>query len=252
MSDEIKQPHTRVPYSMTTSIVVNGLQMFVYMTIVFYVIGDYKALSAAPSPLLVVYYNAVQNKHATNFLVFMVAFIIFLCLFNIFTSVSRLVWSFATDKGLPFSKPFAQIHPKLGVPVNALLLVGVICALLALIPLFSSVAFYALVSLPMISLYMSYFVPILFIMIRKLQGRHPPYGPFKLGRWGIPLNLVALVYILFILSFVALPPFNPVTGSNMNYAGPLVLGVIAFAVGDWFVSARHRFKVPVPPSLRGE
>ena len=81
-------------------------------------------------------------------------------------------------------------------------------------------------------------------MIRKLQGRHPQYGPFKLGHWGIPINLVALLYILFVLSFLAIPPYKPVTKTNMNYAGPMVLAVILVALTDWFTSGRHRFQVP--------
>jgi hypothetical protein len=89
-------------------------------------------------------------------------------------------------------------------------------------------------------------------MIRKLQGRHPQYGPFKLGRWGIPINLFACVYIDYMLSFVALPTVIPVTAVNMNYAGPLVLGVMIIAVADWIFRGRHRFEVPVPRALAGE
>jgi choline transport protein len=121
--------------------------------------------------------------------------------------------------------------------------------LLAIINIGSTTAFNALISLPLIALYISYFIPILFILIRKLQGKHPQYGPFKLGHWGIPINLFAIVYILFVLSLVALPTIKPVTGLNMNYAGPLVLAVILAALGDWFISGRHRFEVPVPRAV---
>jgi hypothetical protein len=120
---------------------------------------------------------------------------------------------------------------------------------LAIIPIGSSVAFYALISLGLVSFYISYFIPILFILIRKLQGRHPQYSLFRLGRWGVPINLYALIHILFILSFVVLPPARPVTGTTMNYAGPLALAVIAIALMDWVISGRHRFKVPVPPAI---
>ena len=89
-------------------------------------------------------------------------------------------------------------------------------------------------------------------MIRKLQGRHPQYGPIRLGRWGIPINLYALVHILFVLSFAALPPSRPVTAATMNYAGPMVLAVIALALIDWFISGHRRFKVPVPRYVVGE
>jgi choline transport protein len=109
-----------------------------------------------------------------------------------------------------------------------------------------------LVSLPLIALYISYFIPTLFILIRKLQGRHPQYGPFKLGRWGIPINLFAVVYLLFVLCFIALPTILPVTADNMNYAGPLVLAVIILALSDWVISGRRRFDVPVSPALASE
>jgi len=57
------------------------------------------------------------------------------------------------------------------------------------------------------------------------------------------------VYILFVLSFVALPVIKPVTAANMNYAGPLVLAVIVVALTDWCITGRKRFQVPVPRAL---
>ena len=165
-------------------------------------------------------------------------------LLNIFASVSRLVWAFARDKGLPFSNFFSYVHPKLQIPLPALFLVGFICSLLALVNIGSSVAFAALVSLPTTSLYISYFVPILLLLLRKLAGKHPQYGPWKLGRWGIPINTFCLAYILFVLIWIPFPPVYPVTAENMNYAGPLVLALIAFALLDWFTTGKTRFKVP--------
>jgi choline transport protein len=137
-----------------------------------------------------------------------------------------------------------QVHPTLRIPINALGLVGVICCLLALINIPSATAFNALISLPTIALYISYGIPILFIVIRKLQGRHPTYGPFKLGRWGLPINLFSLVYIVYILMFLAFPTVLPVDASTINYAGPLVGAVICISIGDWFISGKKRFRVP--------
>lgn len=137
----------------------------------------------------------------------------------------------------------------MGIPLNALLLIGTVNILLAIIPIGSTVAFYALVSLALISLNISYFIPILFILIQKLQGRQLQYGPTKLGRWGFLINLYALIHILFIISFTALPPSRPVTGTTMNYAGPLILAVIVLALADWFISGHRRFKVPVPRDI---
>lgn len=210
-------------------------------------IGDINKVSESPTalPIIEVYWEATKSRHGTNILVTMMAFVLFISLFNIFASVSRLTWSFAKDHGLPFSDAFSYLHPTLNVPVNALLLVGVICALLSLINIGSSTAFNALISLPLITLYISYGIPITFILIRKVRGLHTRYGPFQLGRWGIPINTFALVYILFILSFVALPTLRPVVPSNMNYAGPLACAIMLIALGDWFIHGKRRFQVPV-------
>jgi choline transport protein len=102
-----------------------------------------------------------------------------------------------------------------------------------------------LISLPLISLYISYVIPIIFLLFRKLRGQHPVYGPFKLGRWGIPINIFSVLYVFYVLSFIPLPTIMPVTALNMNYAGPLVLAVIVLALGDWFISGRFRFQIPI-------
>ena len=144
-----------------------------FMVCLMFCIGDVEQVTTTPTllPIIEIYYQATKSKHATNLLVFMIAFILFISLFNIFASVSRLTWAFARDKGLPFSDTFSYVHPTLKIPINSLLLVGFVCCLLALINIASSAAFNALISLPTIALYISYFIPIFFLVIRKLQVR---------------------------------------------------------------------------------
>ena len=141
----------------------------------------------------------------------------------------------------------AQVSVQWHMPIRALMLVAVICCLLSVINIGSATAFNALISLPLISLYISYGIPIFFLLIRKLRRRSPQMGPFNLGRWGIPVNTIAVLYILYVLSFVALPTIMPVSATTMNYAGPLVLAVMIIALGDWVISGRNRFKLPEAP-----
>jgi amino acid transporter len=252
--DEVKGARTRVPHSMITAVVLNSIMQFGFVMALMFCIGDVDKVTNSPTglPIIEVLYEATKSKPATNFLLVMIAFVLFVSLFNILASAARLTWAFARDNGLPFSKTFSYVHPTLKIPVNSLLLVGVIMCLLALIYIGSSTAFNALISLPTIALYISYFIPTLFIVIRKLQNRHPKYGPFKLGRWGLPINLFALVYILYMLTFVGFPTVVPVTASNMNYAGPLVVALILLAIGDWFITGKKRFVVPTAPSARDD
>src|SRR5262245_1390940 len=96
---------------MIISTSVNAALMFVFMICLMYTLGDLSEVDTSPTalPIIKIYYQATQSKHATNVLVFMMAFILYISFFNIFASVSRLIWSFATDHGLPFSRFFAKV-----------------------------------------------------------------------------------------------------------------------------------------------
>jgi amino acid transporter len=137
-----------------------------------------------------------------------------------------------------------KIHPKLQVPIPALVLVGLVPCLLSLINLGSAVAFNALIALPMIALYISYLIPIVLLTLRQLAGKHPAYGPWRLGRWSIPIKLFSICYLVFVIIFLPFPTVRPVTKLTMNYAGPMILGVIILALVDWFTTGWKRFNVP--------
>jgi choline transport protein len=127
------------------------------------------------------------------------------------------------------------------------MLVTFIVMLLNLINLGSTTAFFAILSLNTLALYISYIIPILFFIMAKLRHDPIPYGPFRLGRFGLPINIFALVYAIFIAIFLPFPPFVPVNSTTMNYGGPVMGFVIIFAILDWFVNGRKRFQVPVDP-----
>ncbi|KAI4939916.1 uncharacterized protein J4E92_001203 [Alternaria infectoria] len=248
MSDEVKQAHTRVPRSIVFSVAMNGLMQLLYMITVLFTIGDVHRASASPLPIIEVYYQATGSKAATNLFMFMLVYIIFVSFFNIFASVSRLIWAFSKDEGLPFSHTFARVHPDLRVPVNALCLSGFCVCILALINIASSTAFNALISLPAMGLYLSYFLHILFLFWRRTISARPvpiPWGPFKLGAVGAYINAGALCYIVFTFVWMPLPTILPVDRFNMNYAGPILGAIVLGAAVDWSWKGRKRFQVPV-------
>jgi choline transport protein len=137
------------------------------------------------------------------------------------------------------------VHPTLKFPLNALALVGVFQFLIAIIYIGSATAFNAIISMTALALYISYFFPIFFFLLKRLSNDPPKFGPFTLGKLGVPLNIFALSYIIFIIIWMPFPPLLPATGNNMNYAGPLVGAIILFGLMDWCFTGRKRFKVPV-------
>jgi hypothetical protein len=142
-----------------------------------------------------------------------------------------------------------QVHPTLKLPLNALGLVSVMSFIISIFYVISTTALFAIVSLAAISIAFSYVPPILFVTVQKLRGNPPQYGPFKLGRYGILVNIFALCYLVFIIIWMPFPTLLPVTAKNMNYAGPLLGVIVIGAVLDWIISGRKRFKAPVAPMM---
>jgi amino acid transporter len=40
-------------------------------------------------------------------------------------------------------------------------------------------------------------------------------GPFTLGRWGTPINIISVMWVIFISTVLFFPPTKPVTAANM-------------------------------------
>jgi len=235
---------------------------------ILYCIGDINTVTNSDTglPLIDVYYLATGSKAAATVFIVAIAVVIFVALFNVFASVSRLTWAFARDHGLPFSRTFAkvslsaialpshahnaahQIHPKFKMPLNALCLISVIAFFLSLIYIGSSTAFNAIIALTGIALHISYLCPILFFMLKKMKGE-VKMGPWSMGRWGIPVNIFSLVYLIFVIIWMPFPTELPVKGTNMNYAGPVFLAILIGALADWMISGHKRFQVPASPEL---
>lgn len=83
--------------------------LIVFATTLLFYLGPLEDVVSTPLPILWVLYGATGSKPAANALVALMAVIVFFAAFNIFASVSRLVWVFAKDNGLPFSRLFAHV-----------------------------------------------------------------------------------------------------------------------------------------------
>jgi choline transport protein len=137
------------------------------------------------------------------------------------------------------------VHPTFKVPLNALFLICFINFLLSLINIGSSVAYNAVISLCTLGIMLSYILPISFFLMKKLNGSTIEYGPFSLGRWGIPVNLFALFFATFEVIWTPWPPVPEITAQTMNYAGPILIAIVILAVADWTFGGRKRFDVPI-------
>lgn len=131
------------------------------------------------------------------------------------------------------------------IPVRAIILVTVTACLLGLVNIGSSTAFNALTSLALIGHYTSYVLPISLLVFRRFGKKEIPWGPWTLGRWGLPINLISIAYSALLIVFMVFPPYQPVNAENMNYASLIFGAAILFSTVLWFVYGRKIYSGPV-------
>lgn len=62
-----------------------------------------------------------------------------------------------------------------------------------------------------------------------------------MGRWGVPINIFALIYTAYVMVFLVFPAYLPVEGNNFNYALPIFAFVFFVALGLWFGWAKNNW-----------
>lgn len=79
----------------------------------------------------------------------------------------------------------------------------------------SQTAFNAFNSLGTVSILFSYTITLACLIRRRLSGVPLPERRWSLGRWGLPINVVALSLTTPMLFFYGWPLYFPVTVENM-------------------------------------
>jgi amino acid transporter len=168
------------------------------------------------------------------------------------TSASRMCYAFSRDGAIPGWKLWSKVNDR-HMPVNAVLFMSVCAGILTVPAIFGTsagipVAFFAVVSIAVIGLYIAYVIP---IYLRWRMGSRFEAGPWNNGskyKWMNPIAVVwvIIITVIFILPTVpaGVPGNKDFSWSSVNYA-PLVTGGVILAVGLWWlISARHTFTGP--------
>jgi urea carboxylase system permease len=127
------------------------------------------------------------------------------------TSATRMLFSMARDRALPFSSTLARVSPRTGQPAAPALVVGVLSASIVLIAFASPEAWLAIGTTCIVMLYLAYSMVTGPQLLRRLRGPLPPATDesgnpvFSLGRWGVPVNAAALLYGLVMTVNLAWP-----------------------------------------------
>jgi amino acid transporter len=196
LAEETKNPRREAPRAVIWAVVGAAIIGAIFLFAVIVAIpGDmskFVADTAAgkyPFPLVTIIESNFPGW-AANLYLFVVFAAIYVCCLAIQTSTIRLAFGMARDGKLPFGRQFNKVHPALHTPVGTCIVVGVLAGL----PLvyYAGAGLIAIGATGMI--YLSYILGNIAILLARLRGWPKESAPFKLGQWGVWVNVLGLVY----------------------------------------------------------
>ncbi|KAF7548700.1 hypothetical protein G7Z17_g6886 [Cylindrodendrum hubeiense] len=243
ISEEMSQPGRRVPQIIIITMMIGLVTCLPLFIALMFFMTDLEAVATSPLPSMELIYQATGSRNVTIFLVSWLLAIYVLALPSQWVSSGRLAWAFSRDNGVPFSKYFAKIDPKLGFPVRTTIASFVFVLLYGLLYLASTTAFNSIVTSAVLFLNITYAVP---QGILLFQGREKSLPPryLKLGWFGYVCNGFSILWIVVLGVLVCMPPSLPVTTATMNYISVVTVGLFSIILLLWFTSGRKNFEGP--------
>ncbi|GAA5908776.1 hypothetical protein JCM6882_008204 [Rhodosporidiobolus microsporus] len=243
LAEDSLRPARDVPIAMIMGCFTAFFTAFTTAIALAYTIQDYDGASSAFVPFLAVLEQATRSKVGATVLGVLAAVCFAITGQACHHAVSRLLWSLGVDRGFPFPATICAVHPRLRVPVNAILISAVPIILVAILYVASAQAYNAILASSIILNYISLAIPTVFLM---LGGRKQlsPGRYFKLGRFGWVANAVLVGWTAFTAAMWLFPTTPSPTASEMNYA-VVVIGIVSvLSLVAWFGYAQRHFQGP--------
>jgi urea carboxylase system permease len=217
LAEETRSPRTQAPKAVLASVIgafVIGAVFLFACLLAIPNLGD--AIKNGFGPANIIDAN-FGNAFSTVFLL-VVSAAIFVCCLSIETSTIRLCFGMSRDDRLPGSPLLCKVHPRLHTPIGSCLAIGI----LSFVPMlqYAGAGIVAIAATGMI--YLSYLIGNVALLRARLRGWPKAKAPFSLGRWGLPLTVLALAWgggmlVNFAWPRAASNPTPNQTGKALNF-----------------------------------
>jgi amino acid transporter len=141
----------------------------------------------------------VLGEHVGTILLCDVVFAITVCLLAVHTATVRILFAMARDNKLPFAHSLARVSASTRLPIVPALLTGGLAILILLGSLRLSSLVDRVIAVSIVWANLAYVLVTAPLLVRRLRGWPGVGGSggkgfFALGRWGVPVNVVAVVW----------------------------------------------------------
>jgi urea carboxylase system permease len=206
-------------------------------------LGD-PALGTTAGGLQLIVLQALGGGVGKVFLVCIVIAVT-VCELAVHTAAIRLMFAMARDNALPAGATLARIHPRFLTPIVPAVVIGVVAVLILVVNIGTPAIFTAVTSVAVIMIYLAYLLVTAPMLVKRLRGEWP--GPdagrggyFSLGRLGLPVNVLAVVWGAGMALNLAWPRAD-VYGEGLRWIAFVFIGaVVAVGLAWYFAKGRHQ------------
>lgn len=218
LAEETREPARVVPKAMWQAVLSLGIIGMLFLVAVTALLGDPLVLAASATPIADVI-TRVLGTVVGKILLVLVVISIFSCGLVILLSGTRLVWAMSRDERFPGWRHLQKVSPTLHTPLNATIFVAVMGQVILAMFSQQTDALFALFSAATLLPAIIYAVCVLMYAIKRRQL--PPSQGFTLGRWEVPVLVLAIAWLAFELAIFR----------DASFAKPWFYVAIMFAVG---------------------
>jgi urea carboxylase system permease len=219
LAEETHDPRRHAPPAILRALAVAGVAGFLVIVLAEMAVPNIHAPQNGTSGLPYIVKAALGGTVGNLFLIDSVIAIT-VCSLAVHAGGIRMIFTMGRDGKLPAASAIARVHGRSKTPLIPSIVIGAVTIGLLILNVGNQRAFFVLTSVAIIMFYIAYLCVTGPLLIARLRGKWPTpqHGPyFSLGRWGLPVNLLAVLFQVGVMVNLAWPRAAVYGGDHWYY-----------------------------------
>ena len=235
VAEETPDASRTIPKAMRLTIYVGGAAaLWVCLGLILAVPDVGAVMSGRDKDPVVTILKTAMGEIGLRIVILIVSVSFVSALFSLQAAASRLLFAYARDEMIIGSERLSHLSPGSHIPAAALVVAGVVPAAISLSALWLRDAIATIISFAAVGIYIAFQMIVVAALVARRRGWRPS-GPFSLGAWGLPVNVVALIYGISAILNMFWPrspqdPWYTNYGVMVTSAGVVALGALYMMV----------------------
>ncbi|MFE9769708.1 APC family permease [Streptomyces sp. NPDC005808] len=195
LGEESLDPSRNAPRAILRAIVASFILGGLILILALMSVSSLKGEQLSTDGLQYVVLN-VLGEDAGKAMLWCVFIAVTVCALAVHTAAIRLAFAMARDTNLPAASRLAKVNPRFQTPVLPAVIIGILALAILVVNIRQPQIFTVVTSIGIIMIYLAYLLVTGPMLVARLRGKWQPAGDgkFSLGRWGLPVNIVAVLW----------------------------------------------------------